>query len=38
MERAKNLNIKKRKFVIAGSLVFGFAFLGAITLGLLFRD
>ena len=36
MEPAKNLRIRKRRFAIAGSLVFGFAFIGIVTLRLLF--
>jgi len=36
MEPAKNLSIRKRRFIIAGSLVFGFALVGIATFRLLF--
>ena len=36
MEPAKTLSIRKRRFIIAGSLVFGFAFVGIATFRLLF--
>jgi HEAT repeat protein len=37
MERVKNPNVKKRRIVIAASMVFGFVILGVVTFGLLFR-